>query len=327
MLELINKIREIVNEQGNIEYVGMAVYLITYRQVFKVYRVNVPSNETFRTVLKDGVKEINEDLVCYQYEEQSRPDVSQEISYIETENIPRYEQIKKALKDNQNIGVVTKDNIKTLARESTGYVIKYMYRESTEEQTLEKEIYAYFRMTKGAILIRGNNPWLRFDNEDGDNMIEVTTPQIRFDDRLVCVDIQDVMFVWNGGAFDAMLRYEEQVKLVADEALEKIEGCGLVSNFEELRTYCESNKVMIKKLYKIGELNKVEDISMQDFKRLKQVCGDRLKIQIDEENNKIILQQNDMKNSVAHILRIYNNEGAKTLLDEELIFADKKVQM
>lgn len=327
MLELVNKIKEIINEEGNIEYVGIAVYLITYRQSFKVYRVNVPSNETFRTVLKNAVKEVNQDLVCYHYEEQNRPDSSQEISYIETENIPKYEQIKGVLKDNHNIGVVTKDNIKTLARESTGYVIKYMYQESTGEQILEKEIYAYFRMTKGAILTRGNNPWLRFDNEDGDNMVEVTAPQIRFDDKLVCVDIQDVMFVWSGGAFDAMLRYEEQVKIVASEALQKIEGCGLVSNFEELRNYCEGNKVMRKKLYKIGGLNKVEDISMQDFKRLKQVCGDRLKIQIDEENNKVILQQDDMKNSVAHILRIYNNESAKTLLDEELIFADRKVQM
>ena len=84
---------------------------------------------------------------------------------------------------------------------------------------------------------------------------------------------------------------------------------------------------MKNKLYKIGMLGMVHNITIEDFKGLKRRCGDRLKIEIDDEINQVILQDEHIRESAGHILRVYNNETAETLLDGAFIFADKKVPM
>lgn len=321
MQGLINKLKAIINNQeDNCEYIGTILYLLTSeKEPYKVYRLNIANNHKFQEILKENINKIANELNIYNYPDCTRPNCSEEISYLEANEIPMYEEIRDAIINEDNRDVLRSGILESIISKSKGYVIRFIYQENNEQ----KEIFAYFRMTKSAFL-KEEKTLFCFDRENGEVLSEVTGIQLQFDDKLVSIDIENTMFILNGSSFEILLKYQELINASSELALTSIENQGIVQNFEVLKEYCSNSRPMRSKLYKIYSNGKIGSINIIDFIKVKELCGDNLMIDINT-NNTISTQDNNTRKSVDHILRVYNDESAETIVSGTPIFADKKV--
>lgn len=324
MEELLRKLKSIVsNQQQDCNYVGIVLYLLTTEeQPFKAYRLNLESHDRFLEILQNNVDKISDEPVIYHYPDCTRPDCSEEISYLQADEIPMYLELRDNLINGNNIDVLTRNALDSVVRKSKGYVIRFIY----EEAGVAKSIFGYFRMTQAAFMQREKLLFC-FDKESEELLSEVEGIQLKFDDKLVSVNVEDTMFILNGNSFELLLKYELHINTASQSALESISNKAIIENFEVLREYCINSKPMRNKLYKIYSQGTADSIGIDEFIRVKECCGDQLAIDIDENNSTISVCGDNIKKSVEHILRVYNDESAETIVTGTKIFADKKVPM
>lgn len=324
MKDLLEKLKGIIEGTvEGIENVGMVIYLLTSEEnPYKTYVLNIENNCTFEEILESNISRIdlNEINIC-DYIEVSRPEMPNEIAYIDLNNIVAHEQIINAINNQENRNVLSKQTIGDIISKSKGYLIRLMYNENNED----KDIYAYFRMTKSAFLT-GKDTIFRFSNEDGSLLTESKEPQLKFGDKLVSISIEDTMFILNGNDFEILLKYDELINQSSVVALNELEEKAIVNNFEDFRTYCLGNILMKRKLHKIISKGNIENITVNDFIEVKEICGDKIDIEIEDDNT-ISFNSANRKKSIDHILRVYNDEGAETIVSKKPIFADKKIEM
>ena len=123
-----------------------------------------------------------------------------------------------------------------------------------------------------------------------------------------------------------MFKYEEHINQASQYVLGKISEKNIIENFDELQSYCTGSKIMKNKLYQIREKGNIENYGIDQFKTMKNFCGEKLKLNITDDN-KVEIIMTDKRKSIEHILRILNNEGAETILDGDPIFAEKKIKL
>ena len=321
MQELIDKLKAILNnQQENCEYVGTIIYLLSSEEEpYKVYRLNIADNNKFQEILRDDVNRISNEINIYRYPDCTRPNCSQEISYLDVNEIPMYEEIRNAIINEENTDVLRRGILEDVMSKSKGYVIRTIY----QENNIKKEIFAYFRMTKSAFL-KEEKVLFCFDRENGEVLSEVRGTQLKFDDKLVSIDIENTMLILNGYSFEILLKYENHINVSSELALTSIENQGIIQNFEIMKTYCLGSKLMKNKLYKIYSNRNIDDINISDFIRVKEICGNDLMIDINDATT-ISIQDNNTRKSIDQVLRVYNDESAETIVSKKPIFADKKV--
>ena len=302
----------------------MIIYLLTSEEnPYKSYVLNIENNSIFKEILDSNISKINlnEINIC-DYIEISRPSIPNEIAYLDLKSIPMYEKITNSIRINdENRNVLSKKAIEGIIQKSKGYVIQIMYNENGKD----KNIYAYFRMTKSAFLT-GKDKMLKFSNHDGTLLQESKEPQLRFGDKLVSISIEDTMFILNGNDFEILLKYDKLINEYSVKALGDLETKSVVNNFEEFKEYCLGNILMRRKLHKIHVKRNISKITVDDFVRAKDVCGEKLIVNINNDNT-ISFDPNRKRKSIDHILRIYNDEGAETIVSRKPIFADKKIEI
>lgn len=325
MESLLKKLKSIIERtESEVEYTGMIIYLLTSEEnPYKSYVLNIENNSIFKEILDSNISKINlnEINVC-DYIEISRPSIPNEIAYLDLESIPMYEKITNSIRINdENRNILSKRTIEGIIAKSKGYVIQIMYNENGQD----KNIYAYFRMTKSAFLT-SNDKMLKFSDHDGTLLQESKEPQLRFGDKLVSISIENTMFILNGNDFEILLKYDKLINEYSVKALEDLETKSLVNNFEEFKEYCLGNILMRRKLHKIHAKGNISNIKVDDFVRAKQVCGEKLILNINDDNT-ISFDPNRKRKSIDHILRIYNDEGAETIVSRKPIFADKKIEI
>lgn len=325
MESLLKKLKSIIERtESEVEYTGMIIYLLTSEEnPYKSYVLNIENNSIFKEILDSNISKINlnEINVC-DYIEISRPSIPNEIAYLDLESIPMYEKITNSIRINdENRNILSKRTIEGIIAKSKGYVIQIMYNENGQDQN----IYAYFRMTKSAFLT-SNDKMLKFSDHDGTLLQESKEPQLRFGDKLVSISIENTMFILNGNDFEILLKYDKLINEYSVKALEDLETKSLVNNFEEFKEYCLGNILMRRKLHKIHAKGNISNIKVDDFVRAKQVCGEKLILNINDDNT-ISFDPNRKRKSIDHILRIYNDEGAETIVSRKPIFADKKIEI
>lgn len=325
MESLLKKLKSIIERtESEVEYTGMIIYLLTSEEnPYKSYVLNIENNSIFKEILDSNISKINlnEINIC-DYIEISRPSIPNEIAYLDLESIPMYEKITNSIRINdENRNVLSKKAIERIIEKSKGYVIQIMYNENGKD----KNIYAYFRMTKSAFLT-GKDKTLKFSNHDGTLLQESKEPQLRFGDKLVSISIEDTMFILNGNDFEILLKYDKLINEYSVKALGDLEAKSVVNNFEEFKEYCLSNILMRRKLHKIHVKGNISKITVDDFVRAKDVCGEKLIVNINNDNT-ISFDPNRKRKSIDHILRIYNDEGAETIVSRKPIFADKKIEI
>lgn len=325
MENLLKKLKSIIERtESEVEYIGMIIYLLTSEEnPYKSYVLNIENNSIFKEILDSNISKINlnEINIC-DYIEISRPSIPNEIAYLDLESIPMYEKITNSIRINdEKRNVFSKKDIEGIIEKSKGYVIQIMYNENGKD----KNIYAYFRMTKSAFLT-GKDKMLKFSNHDGTLLQESKEPQLRFGDKLVSISIEDTMFILNGNDFEILLKYDKLINEYSVKALGDLETKSLVNNFEEFKEYCLGNILMRRKLHKIHVKRNISKITVDDFVRAKDVCGENLIVNINDDNT-ISFDPNRKRKSIDHILRIYNDEGAETIVSRKPIFADKKIEI
>jgi len=328
MRDLLQKLKNIILKEGiQVDYTGMMIYLLTAEEEpYKSYVLNIENNEIFQNILEANFEYANlEEIRISDYVEESRPNFPEEISHLDLSDIPKYAPILESISrnnlDRQNRNILSKRNFKDIVSKSKGYVIQIMYNEAGED----KSIYAYFRMTKSAFLT-GEDKIFTFGESDGSLLKEFNEPQLKFGEKLVSVAIEDKMFIFSGNDFEILLKYDELVNASSVIALNNMATKHLINEFDEFRVYCEGNVLMKRKLHKIHLKGNLDSISVNDFIRVKNVCGEKLMVNIKEDNT-ISFNPNKKKQSIDHILRIYNDEGAETIISRKPIFADKKIEM
>lgn len=328
MRNLLQKLNNIIVKEGiQVDYTGMMIYLLTSEQEpYKSYVLNIENNETFEKILKSNFEHANlEDIRISDYVEESRPNFPEEVSHLDLSDIPKYAPILESINrnniDRQNRNILSKRNFKDIVSKSKGYVIQVMYNEAG----IDKSIFAYFRMTKSAFLT-GEDKMFKFGESDGSLLKEFNEPQLKFGEKLVSVAIEDKMFIFSGNDFEILLKYDELVNSSSVIALDNMGTKHLINDFDEFRIYCEGSILMKRKLHKIRSKGNLDNISVDDFRRVKSVCGDKLMVNINDDNT-ISFNPNKKKQSIEHILRIYNDEGAETIISRKPIFADKKIEM
>lgn len=322
---LLQKLKSIIEKTENeVEYTGMVIYLLTSEESpYKSYVLNIENNSIFEGIIGSNISKINpnEINIC-DYIEVSRPSIPNEIAYLDLESIPMYERITNSIRINdESRNILSKRAIDGIIALSKGYVIQIMYNEDGQD----KNIYAYFRMTKSAFLT-GSDKILKFSDNDGTLLKESKEPQLRFGDKLVSVSIEDTMFILNGNDFEILLKYDELINESSERALDDLETRSLVNNFEDFKEYCLGNILMRRKLHKIQVKGNISNITVDDFVRAKEVCGENLIVNINNDNT-ISFDPNRKRKSIDHILRIYNDEGAETIVSRKPIFADKKIEI
>ncbi|HBG3320098.1 TPA: DUF4868 domain-containing protein [Clostridioides difficile] len=325
MESLLKKLKSIIERtESEVEYTGMIIYLLTSEEnPYKSYVLNIENNSIFKEILDSNISKINlnEINIC-DYIEISRPSIPNEIAYLDLKSIPMYEKITNSIRINdENRNVLSKKAIEGIIQKSKGYVIQIMYNENGKD----KNIYAYFRMTKSAFLT-GKDKMLKFSNHDGTLLQESKEPQLRFGDKLVSISIEDTMFILNGNDFEILLKYDKLINEYSVKALGDLETKSVVNNFEEFKEYCLGNILMRRKLHKIHVKRNISKITVDDFVRAKDVCGEKLIVNINNDNT-ISFDPNRKRKSIDHILRIYNDEGAETIVSRKPIFADKKIEI
>ena len=325
MENLLKKLKSIIERtESEVEYIGMIIYLLTSEEnPYKSYVLNIENNSIFKEILDSNISKINlnEINIC-DYIEISRPSIPNEIAYLDLKSIPMYEKITNSIRINdEKRNVFSKKDIEGIIEKSKGYVIQIMYNENGKD----KNIYAYFRMTKSAFLT-GKDKMLKFSNHDGTLLQESKEPQLRFGDKLVSISIEDTMFILNGNDFEILLKYDKLINEYSVKALGDLETKSVVNNFEEFKEYCLGNILMRRKLHKIHVKRNISKITVDDFVRAKDVCGEKLIVNINNDNT-ISFDPNRKRKSIDHILRIYNDEGAETIVSRKPIFADKKIEI
>lgn len=329
MRNLLQKLNNIIVKEGiQVDYTGIIIHLLTSEQdPYKSYVLNIEDNETFEKILKANFEYANvEDIRISDYVEESKPNFPEEVSYLDLNDIPKYAPILDSINRNntnrQNRNFLSKKNLKDIVPKSKGYVIQVMYNESGED----KSIFAYFRMTKSAFLT-GEEKVFKFGGGQDESLLkESNEPQLKFGEKLVSAAIEDKMFIFSGNDFEILLKYDELVNSSSVIALDNMATKHLINDFDEFRGYCEGSILMKRKLHKIRSKGNLDNISVDDFRRVKNVCGDKLMVDINNDNT-ISFNPNKKKQSIEHILRIYNDEGAETIISRKPIFADKKIEM
>lgn len=325
MEELLEKLKNIISRSiDEVEYTGVLIYLLTSEETpYKAYILNIEENIIFENILSSNISRIKLDNIdIYNYIDISRPEFPNEISHLDIGEIPMYQEIINSIELNSaNRNILTKRNINEVISKSKGYVIQVLYNEAGED----KSIYSYFRMTKSAFLT-GHDKILKFSDTDGSLLQENKEPQLKFGDKLVSVAIDNTMFILNGYDFELLLKYEELINEASIQALNNIESKLIIANFDSMKEYCLNNIQMKRKLYKIKVKGNIDNITIDDFKEAKNICGEHLSLIINE-NNDISFDEDNRRQSIDHILRIYNDEGAETIISKKPIFADKKIEI
>lgn len=320
MREKLSELKSILGNTQDYRYLGMSVFLLTNEQEdYKIYRLNFQSNEKFKDALTESVLNIDNDIQIYYYPECIKPNITQEVSYIKLEDIPIYNKIIERIDDFDSTEVLNNKNIESIISTSKSYVVKYAYSKGNEDG----EIFAFYKMTASSFYKR-EKMMFGFDNEDGDSLKEIKTNYLKFDNKLVGLAIGDYMFIVDGVGFGRLFKYDEHINKASQNVLQTINEKSIISNFDELESYCNRSKIMKSKLYQIQQKGTADRYGIDEFKAMKERCGSKLKLKITD-NNKIEILLDDKRKSIDHLLRVLNNEGAETIIDGNPIFVEKKV--
>ncbi len=323
MEELFEKLKGIFDENNNnYIYNGLIVYLLSNEESpYRIYRINVESNNIFKKIVTDNISLPENTVNFFHYPDCTSPDGGESISYLRVNEIPQFNIIRENINDAIDI---TKAQLLNIISRIKGYVIKILYTDNTETRQ-EKEVLCFSRLTQSSFF-KPEHPLFSFGNGNEDFLEEVKGLFLKFSEKVVAVNIEDIVFISHGYYFEQLLKYDEHINSSAIIAKEDIRNQGLIENIDLLDIGCENNKNIRKMLYKIRKEGNIDNITIDKFKDLKNKYPDKLLYTIND-NNTINIKEDVQGKSIMHILRIYNDEAAETIVSGKGIFAHQKIDI
>ena len=329
MEELFEKIRSIFDDNNNkYIYNGLIVYLLSDEESpYKLYRINLESNDIFKKTVISNVLLPANNVNFFHYPDCTSPDGNESISYLSIGEIPGYNMVRERIR-NDDANDINKTQLLNIISNIKGYVIKVLYSEvmvGDVERIEEKEVICFSKLTQSSFF-KPEHPFFTFGNGNEDYLKEVKGLFLKFSEKVVAINIEETVFIMHGFYFEQLLKYDEHINSSAIIAREGIKNQGLISNVDLLDMCCENNKNVRKLLYKIIKEGNIDNITIGKFKGLKDKFGDKLLYTINDDDT-ISIREEAQSKSVMHILRIYNDEAAETIISGKGIFAHQKIDI
>ncbi|MGG7198538.1 Kiwa anti-phage protein KwaB-like domain-containing protein [Clostridium butyricum] len=328
MKEKFNILKNIFDEENNkYIYRGIVIYLLSNEdEPYKLYKMNVQSNTLFKDTVKSTMNRCSDDTNFYNYPDYTSPDGCETISYLSIDEIDVYNEIKNRINNDMSENITGK-KLSGVISNIKGYAIKILYEEcSGDGNATDKTIICYSKLTKSSFL-EPKHPIWSFGSEEDDYVKEVKGLFLKFNEKIIAIDIEDTLFIMNGYYFEILFKYDEYINNSAKICREDIRNQGLVSNINILDEYYDTNKNIRKLLYKINSKDMLSQITIDKFKNLKnEEEGEKLLFIINDDET-ISIDETMKSKSIMQILRIYNDETAKTIISNETIFAQQKLKI
>lgn len=323
MEELFGRLKNVFDEDNNdYSYNGLIIYLLSDEESpYRIYRINVESNNVFNKIITNNIFLAENNVNFFRYPDCTSPDGNENVSYLGIDEIPQYNVIKENI---NNAIDITKEQLLNIISTIKGYVIKILYTDNAEA-TQEKEILCFSKLTQSSFF-KPDHPLFSFGNGNEDFLKEVKGLFLKFSEKIAAINIEDTVFILHGYYFEQLLKYDEHINTSAAIVKEDIRNQGLIENIDLLDTGSENNKNIRKLLYKIGKAADINDITIDKFKDLKNKYQDKLLYTIND-NNTINIREDAQSKSIMHILRIYNDEAAETIVSGKGIFAHQKIDI
>lgn len=323
MRGLFSKVQAIMDKKND-DYTieGTVVYVLTNEEdPYSLYRLNLENNEDIEEIINNNIQSVNEETEFYTYTQCTEPNGRETLSYVSDIDIPNYNVLKNKIITDQAVGLNKKDFIEKISM-IKGYAIRVLYNDIKENT--QGHIICYSNLNR-TYLFRTKKSYFKFSNEDGDLLKKVDDTYIKFNDRIVAVNIEETVFVFHGYYFEQMLKYDEHINNAATIVLGELENQSLITNMDLIKEKSKESKNVRKKLFAINKEGDISKTTFDKFRELKNRYGGGLKFNLDVNNSKISIQEENKNKSIDHILRIYNDEGAETFLSQKFIFANQKI--
>lgn len=318
---------------------GLALYLYSASnstgKLKDVYSISLDGDNTdFNNIVKSTFEKIDEECEIKEFKDLQSPNGSSEIAYIKSSEIPLYREIIDTIKNRQDsikkINTITKNKA---YKESRGYIIQLKYNETgtrisnSRDGNESKEIIYFGEIRKSKILKPDKLTYIfpvdgEFTMKKAKNDLLDFIPTISMYSMYIHQLEEDVIFICNGSKFENLLKYDKEKKKVSNNIFNNISEKGLIENIEILESRLDKKRIQ-GLLYALKD-REIEDITYDTFKNIKDRTRedeDKIKFILNEEDNKILIDNNHVEESIKCILSIYADKLANTLVRDEIVYA------
>ena len=325
------------NEDLNIQGISLYLYSASNStgKLKDVYSISLDGEDTdFNNIVKSTLKKIDEQCEIKEFKDLQSPNGISEIAYIKSSEIPLYKELIYTIKNQQDnikkINAITKNKA---YKESRGYIIKLKYNESGERISNSrngnesKEILYFGEIKKSKILKPNKLTYIfpidgEFTMKKAQNNLLDFIPNISMFSMHIHRLEDDFLFICNGSKFENLLKYDKEKKKVSDSIFVKVSEKGLIENIELLQSRLDKKRVQAL-LYVLKDRD-IGDVTYDTFKNIKNRTSEdeeKIKFILNEEDNKILIDNNYIEESIKCILSIYADKLANTLVRDEIVYA------
>ncbi len=288
------------------------------RPEFKRFRLNQPTKETFREIVKPILLKGNKDaqshnLKILEFDVSSKPD-SHEIEYVDLTKKP-YDKIAEQIQPLAMIhGLDSFKDEDSFIKDMRFYVIIlqppqgqpiYFYRRYTSKKMLREAVrFAIMRN------ILGNT----------DEYEEVKIPVFLFDEEIDCISHGNDLFIFSKAHFYYMFRILDQLIESAQETLDLIQQHLPIDNFDHFARMCKKDKRKMDKLISIARQPYLNKVTIADMEFV--IKEYNLYILVVEINGKKMLQLDPYH--PWDILKLLNDDYLKSIMTGQNYAVDGK---
>lgn len=180
-----------------------------------------------------------------------------------------------------------------------------------------KEFYSFRKTSKGKVAtdqptnkMQKISSW--FDSSDSE-LKPIIGEIINFDDRIDCMYLDDLFYVFKKGVFEQILGLEEEFIESAKQVIEILHASDLIIGLELIEQDLGKNKSLLKSLSSIAKKNNHEGFDKSEIEKMKSVLskieGQELKM---TEEGKIMLEDESDVKYFIKLLNDYYKEGMVT---------------
>lgn len=339
--ELLREKKVLINilesEELNIQGLSLYLYSASSRtgKLQDVYSISLAGdNGDFNNIVKSTLQKIDEECEIKEFKDLQSPNGASEIAYIKSSEIPLYKELIDTIKNQQDnikkINALTKSKA---YKESRGYIIQLKYNESgtdisnSRNGNESKEILYFGEIRKSKILKPDKLTYIfpidgEFTMKKAQNDLLDFIPNISMYSMHIHQLEEDIIFICNGSKFENLLKYDKEKKKVSNNIFAKISENGLIENIEILENRLDKKRSQ-GLLYALKDRD-IDDITYDTFKNIKDRTREdeaKIKFILNEEENKILIDNNHIEESIKCILSIYADKLANTLVRDEIVYA------
>lgn len=182
----------------------------------------------------------------------------------------------------------------------------------------EKLVYTFRKLSAGKIIVGNNEANKRIGKKlialfdiDREELRPADIESVVFDERIDCLFYNNEFLVLSKKSFEQMAGLEEEFRQTANEVLEVIKSAGIVEGVEHISNMAESSMQTLRSLANIGRKKNHQSLNLSEIDRMKEVLlrFEDKELKINQENNKIMIEDNHDVKDFLRLLNDYYKQG------------------